>query len=237
MTLNTKPKKITGGKNIRLAKSKIEHSKEYNLEEAVAFLQKNKFAKFDETLNIAIRLNTDSSKPDNAVRGVVQMPNGTGKKVIVAALVKDTNEEKARNAGADIVGLDSIIDDIKAGRINFDVCIATPDVMPKISAVAKILGPKGLMPNPKLGTVTTNIEEAIRQVKAGLIEFRTEKAGIIQAGVGKLSFTNDQLVDNVKALVDAVNKSRPTGIKGAFFKSMFVSSSMGPSLRIAFGAI
>ena len=228
---------VKGGKRIQKVRSVVDSAKSYRLEEAIAILQKNNLTKFDETLEVVVKLGVDASKSDQLVRGVAQMPNGIGKKIIVAALVKDANVEKARNAGADIVGLDDIIEDIKAEKINFDICIATPDVMPKISVVAKILGTKGLMPNPKLGTVTMDIEKAIRQVKAGQVKFRTEKAGIIHAGVGKLSFTLDALMGNVAALVSAVIKEKPATSRGSYIRGVFVTSTMNPSLKVDIGSV
>jgi large subunit ribosomal protein L1 len=229
--------KIKGGKRIKKARESVDHARVYSLEEALTILKQNNLTKFDETVEIVVKLGIDASKSDQLVRGVAQMPNGTGKKVRVAALVKDVNIEKARSAGADIVGLDDIIEDIKAEKINFDVCVATPDVMPKISAVAKILGTKGLMPNPKLGTVTMDIEKAIKQIKSGQVKFRNEKAGIVHAGVGKLSFTLDALVGNVAALVTAVIKEKPATSKGAYIRGVFVTSSMNPALKVDFASV
>jgi len=226
-----------GGKRIKKVRALVDSLKVYKLDEAIALLQANQLTKFDETLEVVMKLGVDAAKSDQLVRGVAQMPNGTGKKIRVAALVKGDNVEKARNAGADIVGLDDIIEDIKAEKINFDICIATPDVMPKISAVAKILGTKGLMPNPKLGTVTMDIEKAIKQVKAGQVKFRIEKAGIIHAGVGKLSFTSDSLMGNVGALVSAVIKEKPAASKGSYVKGVFVTSTMNPALRVDLASI
>jgi large subunit ribosomal protein L1 len=225
-------KVISGGKKLREVKEKMGMCKAYAILEAIEFLQKNSVTKFDQTLDIAIKLGVNVTHSDQVVRGVADMPNGLGKKVRVAALVKDVNVEKARNAGAVVVGLDDVIEDIKAGKIDFDVCIATPDVMPKIAAIAKILGPKGLMPNPKLGTVTMDVEMAIKKVQAGQVEYRTDKGGIIHAGVGKLSFAANALKENVAALIDAVVKAKPSSSKGVYLKSIFLSSTMGPSLEI-----
>lgn len=224
--------KNSGGKKIRKVREKLDPSKSYTILEAIDFLKNNSIANFDETLDVAIKLGVNVTHSDQAVRGVADMPNGLGKKVRVAALVKDNNVEKAKKAGASIVGLDDIIEDIKNGKIDFDVCIATPDVMPKIASVAKILGPKGMMPNPKLGTVTMDIENAIKKVQAGQVEYRTEKGGIVHAGVGKLSFVAKALQENVTALINAVVKSKPASAKGVYLKSIFLSSTMGPSLEI-----
>lgn len=228
---------VKGGKRLQKVKALIQPGKVYHLKEAIEILKNNNLSKFDETLEVVMKLGIDATKSDQLVRGVAQMPNGTGKKIRVAALVKDANVEKARNAGADIVGLDDIIEDIKAERINFDICIATPDVMPKISAVAKILGTKGLMPNPKLGTVTMDIEKAIKQIKAGQVKFRTEKAGIIHAGVGKLSFTIDALIGNVGALVESVIKEKPATSKGSYVKGVFITSTMNPALKVELSSV
>lgn len=225
-------KKVSGGKKIRAVREKLIESKMYAVLEAVEFLQKNSTTKFDQTLDVVMKLGVNVTHSDQVVRGVADMPNGLGKKVRVAALVKDNNVEKAKKAGAAIVGLDEVIEDIKKGKIDFDVCIATPDVMPKIAPVAKILGPKGMMPNPKLGTVTMDVEKAIKKVQAGQVEYRTDKAGLVHAGVGKLSFAAKALKENVEALIAAVNKAKPSSSKGVYLKSVFLSSTMGPSLEI-----
>lgn len=225
-------KVVSGGKKLRKVKEGLVDSKLYSLLEAVEFLRTNSVTNFDQTLDVALKLGVNVTHSDQVVRGVADMPNGLGKTVRVAALVKDNNVEKARKAGAVIVGLDDVIEDIKNGKIDFDVCIATPDVMPKIASVAKILGPKGMMPNPKLGTVTMDIEQAIKKVQAGQVEYRTDKAGIVHAGVGKLSFAAKALKENVVALIDAVVKAKPASSKGVYLKSIFLSSTMGPSLEI-----
>jgi large subunit ribosomal protein L1 len=227
----TEEKKLNG-KKLRSVKEKINTDTKYSITDAIKFLQENKVAKFNETLEVVVKLGVNPANSDQMVRGVVDMPSGTGKKIRVAVITSDKNEEKAKKAGADIVGLESVIDDIKAKKIDFDICIATPDVMPKISAIARILGPKGLMPNPKLGTVTMDVEKAVKQAKAGQVEFRTEKAGIIHAGIGKLSFTLDELIANVSALFEVLIKARPSGAKGAYLKEVFVASTMGPSLKV-----
>lgn len=219
------------GKKLENIKKKLDKN-QYDLKEAIKFLQENKIAKFDETLDVVVKLGVNPVHSDQVVRGVAQMPNGTGKKVRVAAIVKEENVEKAKAAGADICGSDSIIEDIKSGKIDFDVCITTPDMMPKISMVAKILGPKGLMPNPKLGTVALDFENAIKKSKSGQVEFRVEKAGIVHAGIGKLSFAMDGLRENFVSFFSALLKAKPTGAKGSYIKEVFVSSTMGPSLRV-----
>lgn len=221
-----------GGKKYQAVRSLLDDAKSYDLQEAISFVQANKVAKFDETVELVLKLGVNPVYSDQIVRGVVSMPSGTGKKVRVAAFVKDEKIEEALKAGADLAGSDELIEKIKAGVIDFDVCIATPDMMPKISSVAKILGPKGIMPNPKLGTVTTNVANAIAQVKAGQVEFRVEKAGIVHAGVGKLSFAADGLSANIKALFDAILKAKPSGAKGTYVKGAYLATTMGPSLRI-----
>jgi large subunit ribosomal protein L1 len=188
--------------------------------------------KFDETIEISMNLGIDPKYPDQQVRGVTSLPNGTGAKVRVAVIARDAKAEEARAAGADIVGAEDLIDQIKAGKIEFDRCIATPDMMGLVGQVAKILGPKGLMPNPKLGTVTPDIKGAVTTNKAGSIEYRAEKTGIVQAGVGKASFDEKKLVENVIFFIDTIQKARPAGAKGTFMKKVTISSTMGPGLRL-----
>lgn len=231
-TKKAKPLFTVGGKKYEAVRTKLDNTKMYDLAEAVSFVQANKVANFDETAELVLNLGVNPVYSDQIVRGVVSMPSGTGKKVRVAAFVKDDKVAEAIEAGADMAGSDELIEKIKAGNIDFDVCIATPDMMPKISSVAKILGPKGIMPNPKLGTVTTNVPAAIAQVKAGQVEFRVEKAGIVHAGVGKLSFSADGLIANIKALFDAILKAKPSGAKGTYVKSVYLTTTMGPSLKI-----
>ena len=225
-----------GGKLLRNAKAKIE-DKNYAVPEALDLLQKVKFAKFDETLDIVMRLGVDPRHSDQQVRGVVSLPAGTGRNVRVAVICKEDKEAVAKAAGADIVGSNEIIEAIKAGKIDFDVCIATPDMMALIGQVARVLGPKGLMPNPKLGTVTPDVATAVKNAKSGQVEFRVEKAGIIHAGIGKLSFKAADLASNVNALVSAVIKAKPAGAKGVYLKAVYLSSTMGPSVRIDTSAL
>jgi len=224
--------KQSGGKKIRSARSSLGEKKLHTFDEAISSLKKISFVSFDPTVELVLKLGIDVKRSDQVVRGIVGMPSGTGRSVRVAVICKDERFDEAREAGADHVGSDDIIDDIKKGDIKFDVCIATPDMMGKIGAVAKILGPKGLMPNPKLGTVTVNIAEAVRNAKAGQVEFRADKGGIIHAGVGKLSFDNDALLQNVKALFDAVVKAKPAASKGVYIKAVFLSSTMSPALGL-----
>lgn len=219
------------GKALKAAYEKIE-DKAYKVADAVTLIQKVKFAKFDETLDVVMRLGVDPRHSDQQVRGVVSLPAGTGRDVRVAVICKEDKAKAAKDAGADIVGAEDIIEEIKAGKINFDVAIATPDMMGLIGQVARILGPKGLMPNPKLGTVTPDVGSAVKNAKAGQVEFRVEKAGVIHAGVGKLSFSAKDLESNVSALADAVIKAKPSGAKGQYLKSMYLSSTMGPSVKI-----
>ncbi|MGV2432601.1 MAG UNVERIFIED_CONTAM: 50S ribosomal protein L1 [Rickettsiaceae bacterium] len=224
------------GKKIKNARAQVE-DKAYAIPEAVSLIQKVKFTKFDETLDIVMRLGVDPRHSDQQVRGVVPLPAGTGKNIRVAVICKEDKEKAAKDAGADIVGSDNVIEEIKSGKINFDICIATPDMMGLIGQVARILGPKGLMPNPKLGTVTPDVATAVKNAKSGQVEFRVEKAGIIHAGVGKLSFKAEDLISNVNALVSAVIKAKPSGAKGVYLKGVYLSSTMGPSLRIDTSAL
>lgn len=236
MTKKVKEKKNLGkgkgGKNIRQTRALVDSSKKYSIGEAVSFLKSNSFTKFDSSLEVVCALGIDTKHSDQQVRGVISMPHGTGKTIRVAVFAKDAKAEEAKAAGADVVGSDTLLADIQAGKIDFDYCIATPDMMGTVGRVARILGPKGLMPNPKLGTVTPNVAEAIKKAKAGQIEFRAEKAGIIHAAVGKASFTEDALVENINALLSIIIKSKPAASKGTYLKSVYVSSTMGPSLPI-----
>ena len=225
-----------GGKKIKAARKRVE-DREYAVDDGVALLQDTSETNFVQTLELAMNLGVDPKHSDQQVRGVVPLPAGTGKNVRVAVICKEDKEAVAKAAGADMVGANQIIEEIKAGKINFDVCIATPDMMGAIGQVARILGPKGLMPNPKLGTVTADVATAVKNAKSGQVEFRVEKAGIIHVGVGKLSFTKDDLVKNVKALVSAVLKAKPAGAKGTYLKSLYMSSTMGPSVRIDLASV
>ena len=210
----------------------VDANKTYSVDEALGIVKKNATAKFDETIEISMNLNVDPRYADQMVRGVISLPKGTGKKVRVAVFAKDAKADEARAAGADIVGADDLIEEIGKGIINFDRCIATPDMMGLIGKVAKVLGPKGLMPNPKLGTVTPNVAAAVAAVKAGQVEYRVEKAGIIHAGIGKASFSAADLRANFDALVDAVIKARPSGAKGKYLERMALSSTMGKGVKV-----
>jgi large subunit ribosomal protein L1 len=218
------------GKRLRNIRKDVELEKVYSLDEAVAIIKRSATAKFDETIEISISLGIDSKKQDQAVRSVVTLPHGTGKTYRVAVFAKDKKADEAKEAGADIVGAEDLIDTIQRGDMPFDRCIATPDMMPLVGRVGKILGPKGLMPNPKLGTVTTDVATAIKNVKGGQIEYRSEKAGIVHAGIGKASFSPEKISENTRGLIDAVSKSRPSALKGAYIKKMTISSTMGIGL-------
>lgn len=189
-------------------------------------------AKFDETIEVAMNLNVDPRHADQMVRGTVQLPNGTGRSVRVAVFARDAKAEEAREAGADIVGAEDLAEKIQAGEMDFDRCIATPDMMAVVGRLGKILGPRGMMPNPKLGTVTPNVGEAVRAQKGGQVEFRVEKAGVIHAGVGKASFTDEALHENVRAFIDAVVRAKPSGAKGTYLKKIAISSTMGPGIKL-----
>jgi large subunit ribosomal protein L1 len=213
--------------------AKIDRTKAYEVAEAVKLLKEcAAMSKFDETIDIAFNLGIDPKYADQQVRGVISLPNGTGAKVRVAVIARDAKAAEAKAAGADIVGAEDLIEQIKAGKIDFDRCIATPDMMGLVGQVAKVLGPKGMMPNPKLGTVTPDVKKAVTEAKAGSIEFRAEKTGIIQAGVGKASFEEKKLVENIVYIIDAIQKAKPAGAKGTYMKKVTVSSTMGPGLKI-----
>ena len=225
------------GKKTAAILKDLDQSKEYTLEEAISIVKKNSFTKFDETLDVAINLGVDPRHSDQMVRGVVSLPAGTGKDVRVAVICKDDRVAEATTAGADLTGATGIIDDIKAGKIDFDVCIATPDMMGMVGQIARVLGPKGMMPNPKLGTVTADIATAVKNAKSGQVEYRVEKAGIVHVGVGKISFSEADLHKNAKTLIDSVVKAKPTGVKGAYLKKIHLSSTMGPSLKVDISTI
>jgi large subunit ribosomal protein L1 len=210
-----------------------DRSKLYSVEEAVAILQQAaKERKFNETVEIAMNLGVDPKQNDQVVRGVVELPHGTGAVVRVAVFAKGPKAEEAKAAGADIVGAEDLVEEILKGVINFDRCIATPDMMPLMAKLGKVLGPRGLMPNPKLGTVTMDVKKAVDSSKGGAVEFRAEKAGIVHAGVGKAAFEAAKLADNIRAFVDAINKAKPSGAKGTYIKKVSLSSTMGPGLKI-----
>jgi large subunit ribosomal protein L1 len=220
------------GKRIRAARESVDRVKLYPIDEAVKLVKERAKAKFDETIEIALNLGVDPKQADQMVRGVVNLPNGTGRTLRVAVFAKGAKADEAKKAGADIVGAEDLVEQVTKGEINFDRCIATPDMMALVGRLGKVLGPRGLMPNPKVGTVSNDVTAAVKAQKGGAVEFRVEKAGIIQAGVGKASFTADAIAQNVRALADAVAKSKPTGVKGTFIKRVALSSTMGPGVRI-----
>jgi len=220
------------GKKITDAKKSIDKTKQYALQEAISLAKSSCFVKFDETLDIAINLGVDPRHSDQMVRGMVSLPAGTGKDVRVAVICKEDKVAEAKAAGADIAGSVEIIDNIKAGKIDFDICIATPDMMGVVGQVARVLGPKGLMPNPKLGTVTQDVATAVKNAKSGQVEYRVEKGGIIHAGIGKISFAVEDLLKNAKVFIDSVVKAKPAGAKGVYLKRIHLSSTMGPSLKV-----
>lgn len=224
-------------KNQKTIAGKVDRNKTYSVAEAVSVLKDcAKLRKFDESIEISMNLGIDPKHADQQVRGMVSLPHGTGAKVRVAVIARDAKADEAKAAGADIVGAEDLIEQIKGGTVAFDRCIATPDMMGLVGQVAKILGPKGLMPNPKLGTVTPDVKKAVEDAKAGAIEFRAEKAGIIHAGVGKASFDEKKLVENINAFVDTIQRAKPAGAKGTYVKKVSLSSTMGPGLKIDLSA-
>jgi large subunit ribosomal protein L1 len=225
------------GKRLKAAYEGIDRKAVYDLSDAVKKIKDGAKAKFDETIEISMNLGVDPRHADQNVRGVVSLPHGTGKSVRVAVFAKGPKAEEAQAAGADVVGADDLAEKVQAGEIDFDRCIATPDMMPVVGRLGKVLGPRGLMPNPKLGTVTADVAAAIQAVKGGQVEFRVEKAGIVHAGVGKASFGEDALVENIKAFVDAISRAKPSGAKGTYIKRVALSSTMGPGVRVDLGSI
>ncbi len=220
------------GKRIRNAREGIDREKLHTVEEAVAAVKAGASAKFDETIEIAMNLGVDPRHADQMVRGVVALPNGTGRTVRVAVFAKDAKADEAKEAGADIVGAEDLMEKIQGGFMDFDRVIATPDMMGVVGRLGKVLGPRGLMPNPKVGTVTPNVAQAVKDSKGGAVEFRVEKAGIVHAGVGKASFDEKAIAENVKAFIDAVTKAKPSGAKGTYLKRIALSSTMGPGVKI-----
>ena len=220
------------GKRITTAREGIDAKHLYTVEEAVKMVKERASAKFDETIEISVNLGVDPRHADQMVRGVVELPNGTGRSVRVGVFAKDAKADEAREAGADVVGAEDLVETVQNGTIEFDRCIATPDMMPLVGRLGKVLGPRNLMPNPKVGTVTADVAEAVRAAKGGAVEFRVEKAGIVHAGVGKASFTEEQILGNVKSFLTAVQKARPSGAKGSFIQRIALSSTMGPGVRV-----
>jgi large subunit ribosomal protein L1 len=220
------------GKRIVNAYKNLDKDQAYSLKDAVKIVKENAKAKFDETVDIAINLGVDPKYADQMVRGVCALPHGTGKTVRVAVLAQGEKADQAKAAGADIVGAENLIDSILAGKIDFDRMIATPDMMGMAGKVARVLGPKGLMPNPKLGTVTADVEAAVKKAKAGEVQYRVEKTGIVHAGIGKASFSEDQIYENSKAFIDAIIKAKPAGAKGTYMKKVSLSSTMGVGVKV-----
>ncbi|QCE32588.1 50S ribosomal protein L1 [Acetobacteraceae bacterium] len=216
---------------------KLDIARAYPLEEAVKLIREFATSKFDETIEVALRLGIDPRHADQMVRGMVSLPHGTGKNLRVAVLARGPKAEEAKAAGADIVGAEDLVAEIQSGKIDFDRCIATPDMMALVGRLGKILGPRGLMPNPRLGTVTMNVKEAVESAKAGQVEYRAEKSGIVHAGVGKASFDEKKLEENIRALLDAVQKDKPSGAKGVYMKALSVSSTMGPGIAVDMSGI
>ncbi len=219
------------GKRLKSAYANVDKAKVYTLSEAVKLIKSNAKAKFDESIDISMNLNVDARKAEQNIRGVVQLPNGTGKTYRVAVFAKGPKAEEAKKAGAEIVGAEELADMIQKGEMNFDRCIATPDMMGLVGRVGKILGPRGLMPNPKTGTVTMDVAGAIAAVKGGQVEYRTEKAGVVHAGVGRASFTESALEENIRSFVDVIAKVRPAGVKGTYITKMTLSSTMGVGVQ------
>jgi large subunit ribosomal protein L1 len=226
-------------KNKRLAAARkaVDSSKVYPLADAIKLVKSISKAKFDETIEMSMNLGIDPRHADQMVRGLTSLPNGTGKTVRVGVFARGAKAEEALAAGADVVGAEDLAEKIQAGEINFDRCIATPDMMGVVGRLGKVLGPRGLMPNPRLGTVTMDVKGAVTAAKAGQVEFRAEKAGIIHAGIGKVSFEEDKLLENAKALADAVQKAKPTGAKGTYVQKVSISSTMGPGVRVDVSSI
>ena len=225
------------GKRLTDAKKKIDRTQVYELAKAIDMVKTNAKAKFDETVEISMNLNIDPRKADQNLRGTVLLPHGTGKTLRVAVFARGDRAKEAQAAGADIVGAEDLAEKVQAGQIEFDRCIATPDMMALVGRLGKILGPRGLMPNPKLGTVTANVTEAVTAAKGGQVEFRAEKAGIVHAGVGKASFDAANLAANIKAFVAAINRAKPSGAKGTYIKKVSLSSTMGPGLKLELSSL
>jgi large subunit ribosomal protein L1 len=220
------------GKRLKAVNAGFDHSKSYPLPDAIKLVKKNATAKFDETVEMTMNLGIDPRHADQMVRGLISLPNGTGKTVRVGVFARGAKAEEAQAAGADVVGAEDLAEKVQAGEIAFDRCIATPDMMGVVGRLGKILGPRGLMPNPRLGTVTMDVKGAISAAKGGQVEFRAEKAGIIHAGIGKASFDEDKLLENAKALADAIQKAKPAGAKGNYVQKVALSSTMGPGIRV-----
>ncbi|MEL6225989.1 MAG: 50S ribosomal protein L1 [Pseudomonadota bacterium] len=220
------------GKRAKAVREKVDRNKAYSLDEAVSLIKETSTAKFDETVEVAMNLGVDPKYADQMVRGVCNLPNGSGRQVRVAVFARGDKAEEAKTAGADVVGAEELVEQVQGGSINFDRCIATPDMMALVGRLGKILGPRGLMPNPRVGTVTMDVSTAVQGAKGGSVEFRAEKAGIVHAGVGKASFSAEQLAENIQAFVDAVGRARPSGAKGTYIKKVAVKATQGPGIRV-----
>ncbi|MFY9696246.1 MAG: 50S ribosomal protein L1 [Xanthobacteraceae bacterium] len=227
----------TVGKRTNAAREGVDREKLYPLAEAVKMVKDRAKAKFDETVEVAMNLGIDPRHADQTVRGVVNLPNGSGRSVRVAVFARGAKADEAKAAGADVVGAEDLVEKVQGGAIDFDRVVATPDLMPLVGRLGKVLGPRGLMPNPKVGTVTMDITNAVKGAKGGSVEFRAEKAGIVQAGVGKASFSAEKLIENIMAFADAVQKSRPAGAKGHFINRVAISSTMGPGVKVEPGTL
>ena len=225
------------GKKINEAREKVERGKEYSIEDAIGLVKKASFTKFNETVDMAVNLGIDAKKTDQMVRSAVVLPHGTGKKVRVVVFAKGEKEKEARDAGADYVGAEDLIEKIQQGWFGFDKVVATPDIMGLVGKLGKLLGPRGLMPNPKLGTVTFDLAKAVKEIKAGKVEYKTEKAGLIHVPIGKVSFENQKLIENAMAVIDAIIKAKPPTSKGKYLKKVAVSSTMGPGVQIDVGRL
>ncbi len=225
------------GKRLTDASKGIDRDKAYDLDAAITMLKDRSKAKFDETFEIAMNLNVDPRKADQNLRGTVMLPRGTGKTLRVAVFARGDRAKEAEAAGADIVGAEDLAEKVQAGQMDFDRCIATPDMMVLVGRLGKILGPRGLMPNPRLGTVTANVTEAVKAAKGGQVEFRAEKSGIVHAGVGKASFDAAALAENIRAFVGAINRAKPTGVKGTYIQKVSLTSTMGPGVKIDLGTL
>jgi large subunit ribosomal protein L1 len=228
---------MAAGKKIVKAREGIDREKLYPLADAIKLVKERATSKFDETIEIAMNLGVDPRHADQMVRGVVNLPNGTGRTLRVGVFARGAKAEEAKAAGADVVGAEDLFEKVNGGTIDFDRCIATPDMMPLVGRLGKVLGPRGMMPNPKIGTVTMDVATAVKGAKGGSVEFRVEKAGIVQAGIGKASFSEEKLVQNVKALADAVSKAKPAGSKGTYIQRVAVSSTMGPGVKVEPGSL
>src|SRR5689334_11371423 len=220
------------GKRLKKAREGVDREKLYPLADAIKMVKERAKSKFDETIEIAINLGVDPRHADQMVRGVVNLPNGTGRTLRVGVFARGAKAEEAKAAGADVVGAEDLVEKVQGGNIDFDRCIATPDMMPLVGRLGKVLGPRGLMPNPKVGTVTADVAQAVKDAKGGAVEFRVEKAGIVHGGVGKASFSDEALLQNIRAFADAVNRAKPSGAKGTYLKRIAVTSTQGPGVRV-----